>query len=150
MGRLGTIPVGEQSFPLKDRSSIVEGTRVWKPRCSQVEKDIMHEEDPSFTIHQWMWKFQIVTHIGNRVEDGRRALVCLLQLKLTACEGQGWVLPYNLPGKDIVYRMSLEVERVPPILCGWVSVRAYIWLGKECHYEDQSLMLMHVGHWIHS
>lgn len=56
MERLGQILMGEQSNPSKAHSSIVDGTRVGETRCFQSKKGVMHEEDPSSTIHRWMWK----------------------------------------------------------------------------------------------
>jgi len=52
IGRLGTIHVGLQSIPSKAHNSVVGGTRVGDPRCSQVEKDMIQEEAPLSTKHQ--------------------------------------------------------------------------------------------------
>jgi len=51
MGRLGNIHKGGKSLPSKDLNLVIDGTRVVYLRCFHDEKDIIHEETPSSTIH---------------------------------------------------------------------------------------------------
>jgi hypothetical protein len=53
IGRLGTIPAGLQSLPLKARNWVIGGIkRVEEPMCFQADKYIVHEEAPSSTKHR--------------------------------------------------------------------------------------------------